>query len=110
MTLFRKTTYETMERSHQLIKINQNKAESLLAYLDLYPNLKDFINEVIELLKYKVGPTKEKEADKIDDDISNLLDKATKILKSDEANIEESVKDILFKIKSDVFERQKFSK
>lgn len=99
-----------MEKSHQIIKINQNKAESLLAYLDSYPNLKGSINEVIELLKYKVGPTKEKEADKIDNDISNLLDMAIKTLKSDEADIEESTKDILFKIKSDVFERQQFSK
>ena len=73
-------------------------------------DIKKEIEEVLRLLKYEVGPSKEKDANKIDHKIANKIGDLKIVLAKDKDNCEEKALEILNLIKIDVAERKVYSK
>ncbi len=75
MCFFRrkKEGYEQFQVSSERCKENINRAELLVTIAD-DSEIKEKLEAIVELLKYKVGPTKDEKAFKIDDKIGNKLD------------------------------------
>lgn len=110
MCFFRKNGYKKMQQSHEEVVDNAKNLEATLAYVNGKENIKKEIEEVLRLLKYEVGPSKEKDANKIDHKIANKIGDLKIVLAKDKDNCEEKALEILNLIKIDVAERKVYSK
>ena len=91
-------------------KVNLAVVPNALGFVDYKENIKKEIEEVLRLLKYEVGPSKEKDANKIDHKIANKIGDLKIVLAKDKDNCEEKALEILNLIKIDVAERKVYSK
>ena len=110
MCFFRKKGYKKMLESHEEVVDNPRNLEATLAYVNDKETVRKEIEEVLRLLKYEVGPSKDKDANKIDHKIANKIGDLKIVLTRDKDDSETKALEILNLIKIDVAERKVYSK
>lgn len=105
----RKKGYAKMQESHEEVVDNVRNLEATMAYTKSEAVIKE-MEEVLRLLKYEVGPSKEKDANKIDKKIANKIGDLKIVLAKGKEDSDKKALDILAEIKVDVKERQVYSK
>lgn len=109
MCFRRKDSYEKSVVSHELHKENITNCENLLVNLEDEATRKE-VEEVLQLLKYKVGPSTAPEAKKIDGKIQDKLADIKVLLLKNKDDTLEKVHNELKNVKALIAERQVYSK
>lgn len=105
----KKQSYEVANESHVLVEENKRNITVLLTYAEAYPQLVEKLQEIVELVKY-LGPTKNKEASKYDNKISEKIGDIKIALNKGGTDCEEKCAGLIHKLKIDVVERINISK